>query len=77
MEDQLFLVLTQTTFYYLVIDINIHYTIRNIIKYIIMLEIDFSYLPFIKLAFVLIRKYHKSELNSSDDFIHFGFFTLK
>jgi hypothetical protein len=41
-----------------------------------MLEIDFSYLPFIKLAFVLIRKYHKSELNSSDDFIHFGFFTL-
>lgn len=42
-----------------------------------MLEIDFSYLPFIKLAFVLIRKYHKSELNSSDDFIHFGFFTLK
>lgn len=41
-----------------------------------MLEIDFSYLPFIKLAFVLIRKYHKSELNSSDDFSHFGFFTL-
>ena len=41
-----------------------------------MLEIDFSYLPFIKLAFVLIRKYHKSELNSSDDFSLFSFFML-